>query len=183
MGYPAGMIWVSLPFVDPKTRAHARRWWGDPEETAKYCRLAVAHICREYAGDPQRLVLIGFSRGAIACNYIGLRNDEIARLWCGFIAHSHYDGVRSWDYPESDAASAQKRLQRLGERPQFISHEVSTDSVEKYLNRNYPRGAFTFAVLPFSNHSSSWVRKELPIRNQASDWLERLTHAPTFHDN
>jgi hypothetical protein len=44
--------------------------------------------------------IAGFSRGAIACNFIGLRDDEIASLWCGFVVHSHYEGVRDW--PGSD---------------------------------------------------------------------------------
>jgi hypothetical protein len=169
-----GMIWVSMPFVDSKIRALARVWWGDPEETATYCRQAADQICREYGGDSKRLVLIGFSRGAIACNYIGLRDDRTAGLWCGFIAHSHYDGVRAWEYRDSDATSAKTRLNRLGDRPQFISHEISTSAVEAYLNRTYPRGKFTFAAVPYSNHSSSWVLKELPVRNRARTWLKGL---------
>lgn len=166
-----GMIWVSLPIVDPRTRAHARRWWGDAEETAKYCQATVARICREYGGDPKRLVLMGFSRGAIACNYIGLRDDKIAGLWCGFITDSHYDGVQRWDYPDSDAASAHKRLERLGTRPQLICHENSTQAIEAYLRGAAPRGSFTFMMLPYPNHSSAWVRKDLPIRRQARRWL------------
>jgi hypothetical protein len=127
-----------------------------------------------YGGDPKRLVLMGFSRGAIACNYIGLRDDEIASLWCGFIAHSHYDGVRQWDYADNDAASAKERLRRLAGRPQFISHEKSTKATEAYLKLACPRGAFTFVALPFPNHSASWVVKDLPIRTRARQWLSEL---------
>jgi len=68
-------------------------------------------------------VLCGFSRGAIACNFIGLHDDEIAGLWCGFIAYSHYDGVKRWGFPGSDRESALRRLRRLGERPQLVMHE------------------------------------------------------------
>jgi hypothetical protein len=169
-----GVIWVSLPFVDPQTRAHSRVWWGDPDATAKYCKQTVARICREYGGDPKRLVLIGFSRGAIACNYIGLRDDEIAKLWCGFIAHSHYDGVRQWNYVDSDAPSAKKRLERLGSRPQLISHEESTTEVETYLNQAYLQGEFTFVTLPYHNHSSTWTIKDLPVRTRAREWLSNV---------
>lgn len=168
-----GMIWVSLPFVDPQTRTHSCVWWGDPDATVKYCKQTAARICREYGGDPERLVLMGFSRGAIACNYIGLRDDDIAKLWCGFIAHSHYDGVRQWSYADSDAESARKRLERLGSRPQFISDEESTTAVETYLSNAYPQGAFTFVTLPYRNHSSTWVVKDLPIRARAREWLSR----------
>lgn len=169
-----GMIWVSLPFVDPKTRAHARVWWGDPDETARYCKQTVARICREYGGDPNRLILTGFSRGAIACNYIGLRDDEIAKLWRGFLVHSHYDGVRKWDYPDSDSESARKRLARLGTRSQFICHEESTKAVESYLKGANSKGVFTFVSLPYRNHSSAWVLKDLPVRTQAREWLAKI---------
>jgi hypothetical protein len=169
-----GMIWVSLPFVDRQTRAHARVWWGDPDETVKYCKQTVARICRDYGGDSKRLILLGFSRGAIACNYIGLRDDEIAGLWRGFMAHSHYDGVRPWNYADSDSVSAEKRLARLGRRPQFVSHEESTQATEEYLRRTHPQGVFTFAALTYRNHSSSWVLKDVPNRNQARQWLAKL---------
>jgi hypothetical protein len=178
-----GAIWVSLPFVDPRTRAHARVWWGDPEETVKYCKETVARICREYGGDPKRLVLMGFSRGAIACNYIGLRDEEIASLWCGFIAHSHYDGVRQWDYADSDGVAAKKRLERLGTRPQLISQENSTQDTEAYLKRTKPEGHFTFITLPYPNHSLSWVRKDLAISREARQWLAKLMDNRTPRDS
>lgn len=166
-----GMIWVSMPFIDPKSRGHARLWWGDPDATARYCKLAAAHVCKEFGGDAERLVLVGFSRGAIACNYIGLRDDEIAGLWRAFLAHSHYDGVKPWVYADSDEASAVERLQRLRDRPQFISHEQSTVDVEVYLRRHHPKGTFTFAALPYANHSSAWALKDVPFRVQAREWL------------
>lgn len=70
---------------------------------------------------------------SIACNYIGLHDDEIAALWRGFICHSHYDGVRKWDYAGSDRQSAAIRLGRLRDRPQFISHETSVETARGYL--------------------------------------------------
>ena len=63
-----GMIWVCLPFVDPKTRQHALKWWGDADATAAYCRQTVHRICTEYGGDREAVILTGFSRGAIACS-------------------------------------------------------------------------------------------------------------------
>ncbi|MCA9016754.1 MAG: hypothetical protein KDA77_15585, partial [Planctomycetaceae bacterium] len=36
-----GMIWVSLPFVDPQSGKHALNWWGDPDATADYCKQTV----------------------------------------------------------------------------------------------------------------------------------------------
>ncbi|QDT92989.1 hypothetical protein [Gimesia algae] len=166
-----GMIWVSLPFVDPNTGKHALKWWGDPAATADYCKQTVARICREFGGDPENVFLTGFSRGAIACNYIGLRDDEIAALWKGMLPHSHYDGVRKWNYPDSDAASARKRLARLGRRPQFITQEKTTRATEDYLKNSESQGQFTFMAIPYPNHSDEWVLKDFPERARARQWL------------
>lgn len=176
-----GMIWVSLPFVDPKTGQHAVKWWGDPDATADYCKQTVARICREYGGDAKNVILTGFSRGAIACNYIGLRDAEIAKLWKAMLPHSHYDGVRKWNYPDSDAASARQRLARLGTRPQFISHEKSTQQTEAYLKESGISGQFTFMALPYPNHSDEWVLKDIPQRSRAREWLQNIVQ-PTATD-
>ena len=124
-----GAIWLCVPYLNHAGSANALTWWGDapsydPEPTLAYCRAAVREVCEKYGGDASRVVLAGFSRGAIACNYLGLHDDETAKLWRGFIAYSHYDGVRKWPYPDSDRASAAARLQRLGTRPQFICGEA-----------------------------------------------------------
>ena len=166
-----GMIWVSLPFVDPRTGKHAIKWWGDPDATADYCRQTVERICREFGGDPEYVFLTGFSRGAIACNYIGLRDDKIAALWKGMLPHSHYDGVRKWNYLDSDAASARQRLARLGSRAQFITQEMSTQATEVYLKDSDTHGQFTFMAIPYPNHSDEWVLKDIPERARARRWL------------
>ncbi len=166
-----GMIWVSLPFVDPKTGKHALQWWGDPDATADYCKQTVARICREFGGDSENVFLTGFSRGAIACNYIGLRDTEIAALWKGMLPHIHYDGVRKWNYPDSDVLSARKRLARLGRRPQFITQEKSTRATEAYLKNSDSPDQFTFMAIPYPNHSDEWVLKDIPERTRARRWL------------
>ena len=119
------------------------------------------------------MILAGFSRGAIACNYIGLANNDIARLWRGFIVHSHYDGVRRWGYDADDRASALTRLQRLGQRPQFISHEKSVAATERYLRDTGIAGEFTFVSLPFVEHTDTWVLRDLPERRQLRQWLKK----------
>lgn len=169
-----GMIWVSLPFVNPQTGKHAIYWWGDPDATADYCKQTVARICKEFGGDSENVILTGFSRGAIACNYIGLRDDEIAALWKAMLPHSHFDGVRKWNYPDSDAASAHKRLARLGTRPQFITHELSTRATEQFLKDSKTKGQFTFMALPYPNHSDAWVLKAIPERTRAREWLKNI---------
>lgn len=168
-----GYLWLCLPFVSADRRNNQLEWWGDLEATISYCKQVVPMVCANYAGDPSRILLAGFSRGAIACNFIGLADDEIAHLWRGFICHSHYDGVREWDYPGSERSAAIERLMRLGQRPQWISHEGSIRETHQYLDEVYPQGNFTFQALPFPNHTDRWVLRDLPERELLRRWCQR----------
>ncbi|MBJ7344599.1 MAG: hypothetical protein JHD09_04900, partial [Gemmataceae bacterium] len=142
-------IWACLPFVDSKNKQNATNWWGDADATVEYTLRSVKNICEQYQGDADNIILAGFSRGSIACTYIGLRNDEIAKLWKGLICHSHIDGVTSWPYKDSDKESALVRWQRLKGRAAFISHEVSVQKAREFLTTNKVPGNFTFMDLPF----------------------------------
>lgn len=55
----------------------------DTTSSRAYLRAVVAYLVKTYKGDPKRVVLAGFSRGAIGVNYIGLGDDETAALWAG----------------------------------------------------------------------------------------------------
>lgn len=172
-------IWLCLPYVSADGRNNQLQWWGDVAATVAYCKEAVARTCDEFGGDRRRVILAGFSRGSIACNYLGLHDDEIAKLWCGFICHSHYDGVRRWGYTDDDREAAARRLARLGDRPQFISHELSVDATRDYLAKAVPAGRFTFQPLGFHNHSDGWVLRDLPERRALREWVDRtLADAP-----
>jgi len=172
-----GFLWLCLPYVDAAAGKNAVQWWGDAEATASYCREAVAAVCRDHGGDAERVVLCGFSRGAIACNYIGLRDDATARLWRGFFAYSHYDGVRRWPYADSTREDAAGRLMRLGGRPVFVIHERSVEASRQYLGEAAPGGNFTFVTLRFRNHNDAWVLRDIPERRVAREWLARTVGA------
>ena len=80
-----GFIWVCLPYLNNAGTANVSKWWGDPPKydagpTVAYCKKAVAWICEKYGGDPKSVILCGFSRGAIACNFIGLYHAEIDKI-------------------------------------------------------------------------------------------------------
>jgi hypothetical protein len=171
-----GAIWVCLPFVDARHgKQVATAWWGDVAETKRYCLATVAEVCTRYGGDRSRVLLAGFSRGAIACNFIGLHDDEIAGQWRGFFCHSHYDGVKeSWPYPGADRAAAKVRLLRLKGRPQWISHEGSVAETEKYLHGTRIKGDWAFHPLPFPNHTDEWLLRPLPLRDEARAWYRAL---------
>lgn len=169
-----GFIWVCLPYVSADGRRNQLQWWGDIEATVNYCKRAVPRVCEEYGGDPAKVILTGFSRGSIACNFIGLHDEAIAALWCAFVCHSHYDGVKAWPYEGADRASATARLQRLRERPQFICHEGSVDATREFLAAAYSGGAFTFQAIPYRNHTDTWVLRPIPARDKLREWLSRV---------
>jgi hypothetical protein len=169
-----GYIWIAPPYISKDKNRNQLQWWGDVEATVEYCKRVVRRTCREYGGDAGAVFLVGFSRGAIACNYIGLHDDEIASLWCGFFCHSHYDGVRKWNYSGSDRNSAAERLERLKNRPQFISREISIDQTRTYLEEACPKGNFTFQAMPYRNHTDSWILRDIPERKKLREWFRSV---------
>ncbi len=174
-----GFIWVCLPYLNNAGTANVTRWWGnapkyDAGPTVAYCKKVVPWICQQYGGDPDRVVLCGFSRGAIACNFLGLHDDEVAKLWRVFIPYSHYDGVRRWNYPGSDKTSALIRLKRLGNRQQFICHEGNgVQATRKFLRESMPNGPFTFHPTGFRNHNDAWLLRPSPTRKALRLWLAK----------
>jgi hypothetical protein len=166
-------IWLCLPYVSEDGKHNQRTWWGDVEATVAYAKREVRRVCEEWGGDPDKVVLCGFSRGAIACGYIGLHDDEIAALWRGFIPYSHYDGVREWAYPDSDKTAAMKRLQRLAGRPSFII-DSKLDTTRSYIESTGIEAPFTYYALPFRNHNDAWALRDIPARQAVRDWLKEI---------
>jgi hypothetical protein len=184
-GLSAGkeFIWVCLPYLNNQGTKNVMTWWGDkpqydPAKTVAYCKAAVPWICNTYSGNSERVILCGFSRGAIACNFIGLHDDEIAELWRAFIPYSHYDGgIERWPYPKSDRASARSRLIRLAGRPQFISDESEANlgTTRTFLESTGIEGNVTFFLTGFRNHNDAWLLRKTPIRSKLRQWLVDIT--------
>lgn len=105
-------IWVSLPFVDREKGEIAESGFGSNKggDTAAHTLAVMDDICRNWGGDRDSLFLCGFSRGSIACGYIGLRNDKIAALWKGMVGCQHYDGS---NWRESNMEDAVRRAPRF----------------------------------------------------------------------
>ena len=132
-------IWVILPIVSayPSTQPDVTINWGNDlalANTVEYAKQAVREVCDEWGGDPANCVLVGNSRGGIACNLIGLYDDEIASLWKAMVPSAHYfsDGV---DFTGTKVAlggivyqeAAAKSIARLGTISQLIVAEYNTD--------------------------------------------------------
>ena len=126
-------------------------------------------------------------------NYLGLHDDEIAKLWCGFISHDHYDGVREWrgtswgsPLPEY-RLKAKERLKRLKGRPVLICQNGGTKDIEEYLKPCLSWGKFTFLAVDtkkilgrFPNkvaihpHNDRWLLKESEERNRVQKWVQQV---------
>jgi len=186
-------IWAVLPFVAEDHKHNEVTWWGDEQATVEYAKRNVPRICKEYGGDSTHVFLCGFSRGAIAVNYIGLFDDDIARLWCGFIAHDHYDGVRewrgtAWGSPLADYRdSAIQRLKRLKGRPVLICQNGVTQNVNDYLADYKNLAKFTFIDVPIKEifpqipnalivhpHTDRWMFVDSKERRQVWKWMENV---------
>jgi hypothetical protein len=165
---------MALPFIDLTRKKNERWWWGDVDATLQYCKNAVVDACEHFGGDNASVIMCGFSRGAIACNYIGLHNEEMADIWLAFVADSHYDGVRSWAWKGSDRASAVERLKLLRGRACFIAQEISTTNIQDYLKSTDVNAPFTFQTIPYRNHTSDWVLRDIPARRVLRTWLSEI---------
>ena len=184
-------IWVVLPYVAKDRTQNERTWWGDIDATVGYAKANLPRICAEFGGDPKKVVLCGFSRGAIGVSFLGLHDDEVSQLWCGFWAHDHFDGMREWKghawgspllrYREE----ATVRLRRLAGRPllvtqagaetkKFVTSVVPTNV--EYLNVDMAAlfGGFPNEFVKHP-HNDRWPLRDGPATEAARAWFTRVT--------
>lgn len=174
-----GFIWICLPYVNSREKKNQIIWWGDVNETVRYARNTVRRACDRYGADPQAVVIAGFSRGAIGCNYLGLHDDEIAKLWLAFIPYSHYDGaITTWPYEGADRVSASRRLARLNGRPVFVCQERSIENTKAYIQSTGTQAPFTFQRIGFRNHNDAWALRDIPERRILRRWLDAVLQNP-----
>ena len=186
-------IWVILPYVAKDHTKNERTWWGDIDATVGYAKANLPRICSEFGGDPKKVVLCGFSRGAIGVSFLGLHDDEVAQLWCGLWAHDHFDGMLEWKghawgsplarYREE----ATVRLRRLAGRPLLVTQagaetkkfiaSVAPTNVE-FINVDMAAlfGGFPndFVKHP---HNDRWPLRDGPATEAARAWFKRATTA------
>ena len=166
----SGFIWVVLPFVNTKEKKNQSQWWGDIDATVEYCKRNVKRACETFGGDRSKIFLTGFSRGAIACGYIGLRDDGIAGMWAGLIADAQFDGGSFT--PEG----AKERLARLKGRPCCIiygekdehgkANSLAGAEILKQLGER-PK----IMELPGVTHTDTSIEKPSPQRDELRAWM------------
>ena len=173
LGREMECIWLVLPYVDATRRQNQSTWWGDLTATVEYLRVNLPRVCEQFGGDPRRVVLLGFSRGAIACGYVGLHNDDASRLWRGCIAHSHFDGGRF------TRDGAETRLARFAGRPVLITYGENDNGradshAQAELLRVKSWAAVSEIMIAGGGHSDAWVTESRPEQRQAVEWLREV---------
>ena len=186
-------IWVVLPYVAKDGQKNERTWWGDIDATVGYAKTNIPRICAEFGGDPKKVVLCGFSRGAIGVSFLGLHDDEVAKLWCGLWAHDHFDGMLEWKgyawgsplarYREE----ASVRLRRLAGRPLLVTQagaqtrqliDTLVPSGVTYLTVDMAAHFGTFPnELAKHPHNDRWPLRDGEATSTARTWFERVTAA------
>ncbi len=186
-------IWVSLPYINKKGTENEVTWWGDEKATVEYAKRNVPRTIEQFGADPNAVFLCGFSRGAIGVNYIGLHDDQIAGLWTAFIAHDHFDGVKSWGTAwgsplDHYRIEAEQRLKRLGNRPYWVSQNGSDRATEQFIRSVVADPShFTFGYvntgdilgsfpndLAKSAHTDRWLLKPSEYRKRVWAWMNRV---------
>jgi hypothetical protein len=129
-----------------------------------------------YNADPARVVIAGFSRGAVGVNYLGLADDAVASLWAASVAYAHYDGQpmdATNPYPDAGPPASYERLRRLGRRPQYIVAELngSRAETEPYIEASGVPINATYAETGFCNHNDGWVLRPSPARDALRAWF------------
>ncbi|MEM1084584.1 MAG: hypothetical protein AAGI48_10765 [Verrucomicrobiota bacterium] len=166
-----GAIWISLPFVDRKSGRIAENGFGskDGNDTCAHALAAMQDLCANWGGDPERLFLSGFSRGAIACGYIGLANEELASMWKGIIACQHYDGS-AWN--QSNMGGALQRAPRFKGSAIF---QIDNDR-SKYApleERSDPHIEWTWRKSGLNYHATAMFLDDRPLMQELRLWFTR----------
>ncbi|WP_068138675.1 hypothetical protein [Roseimaritima ulvae] len=189
-------IWVALPYINPQGTANEVTWWGDQAATIGYAKTNVPRIIERYNANPQAVFLCGFSRGAIGVNYLGLHDDEIARLWTAFIAHDHFDGVRQWNTDWGSPLTlyrqtATQRLARVKGRPYWVSQNGDLAATESFVRSALEDvRSFRFDEVPvreilgdfpnqhaLTGHTDRWPLLPSPNRDRIRNWMRQIVDA------
>ena len=166
-------IWVSLPFVNHENGEIAEAGFGssDGDDTTNYAINVINDLCANWGGDRNNLFLCGFSRGAIACGYIGLRNDEIAKLWKGFVACQHYDGS---PWRESKMEDAVLRAPRFrGEA--IFQVDNKQEKYQPVVDATDPSVKWTWVQSKLGYHTTAMFLDERPSTKTLRQWYQDLT--------
>ncbi len=160
-----GYIWVSMPNIDQNSTLgdksddfNTTSWWGSEglddigaADDAAYAMATVIDVIENYGGDHSSVFVTGFSRGAVACGWLGRLDAAMADIWLGFIPHSHHD---AW----FDTGT---RTDRISGRASFITYGEddggggnSRKGVDWLHYRSFPVESYELAG---TVHTDEWI--------------------------
>lgn len=152
--------------------------------TIAYAKAAIREVAAAYGGDLAKVVLIGHSRGAIATQAIGGADSEIASMWAGTVAASHYDdiGAEQWPYATSSTAEANAvaRAKNMAHVPKFLVGECDLESgvAARWLQANTRSDGVVAAMSTgFRDHTGFWILRPSPTgaRERVRAWVANIT--------
>ncbi len=181
----AGFIWATMPFIDtlPDPDQNAAGWWWGQhpagvvgeDVAADYTKAGLIDILEDYGGDGASVFVTGFSRGAIACGQVGLR-DQLVDVWLGMMPHSHHYQLAS-----NNAPTSYPLLDYLAGRASFITYGGPADGgagssivgVNQLTWLGFPVES---RELPGVPHTHNWIKDDaaptsLAVRQDLRDWL------------
>lgn len=167
-----GHIWLTLPCVARLGARNESQWWGDLGATVDYCRQAVRDVCEELGGDPGAVILAGEGRGAVACCFIGLHDDDIADTWLAFLSVGDFDGLCGGDWPGADIDAAHRRLQRVRGRAFMVCQEGDLPACTLVEMSGINTASFTFQALEAVTPVEAWATADTPARQAMRGWLQ-----------
>jgi len=174
-----GFIWVTMPLITTRggLPRNSTNWWDNGKASdpvgqrlaVDYTKLNLPRILEAFGGDPERVFVTGFSRGAIAAGYVALADAEIANLWLGFLPHSFHD-------------TSPDRLARIAGRASFITYgqkdqgaSSSRTAAQRLEQLGFPVERHMIAGL---GHSDRWIlpgaggSQAAAVRTALREWLE-----------
>jgi hypothetical protein len=150
-------IWVGAPFLNTDGSAVQTTWWGNGLETGSIdstvslWKKIVHDIGTNYHADTTKMLLCGFSRGAIATSYIGL-SGQLRNYWAGFFDYAHMDVL----------SGCTTRYSYVGQRKTFASvgtldvgAQPTTDSGAKIL-KYFGSPVTEYRIAGYS-HDPKWI--------------------------
>jgi hypothetical protein len=201
-------LWLTLPFLTRdlgNDTQNSMYWWGcsrggipgglqsdacDSNDTftttttLAYAKAAIAQTLAQFHGRASRVLVLGHSRGAIATQAIAGADDEIASLWAGAAAFSHYDGAETWPYSShaGGAAGAVQRAQRLSRLPKFLTGECDLESGVAFDwlrdEAKVDTGKVHALGSGFREHTGFWILRPSAARSQLRAWVAAILLAP-----
>ena len=110
------------------------QWWGDIEKTKAYCIAAIDQVCRDYGGDPRKIIL-RVSPGPLL-NYLDCMMIAGPSAGGGH-GHSHYEEAFA-----SRSMSHGRSATSAWGAPLFLSHERSV-AIQSALEAAHPNAKVT----------------------------------------